>query len=250
MSALYPDLAGRAVLVTGGADGIGRAIAEAFLAQGSRVVVLDIAVEKLTRLSDDHAGLLTEVVDLRDISRTKAAISRLGAQAGPFTVLVNNAAHDERHAFETLTPDSWDERMAVNLRHIPFVTQAVLPGMREAGRGSIVTLGSTSWMKGAEGLIAYTTAKSAIVGFTRSMARELGPLGIRVNSVAPGWVLTERQLAVWATPEKRRANLETQALKHEISSLDVASAVLFLASDSARSITGQQLLVDAGAIRG
>ena len=250
MSALYPDLSGRAVLITGGADGIGRAIAEAFLGQGARVAVLDIAADKLATMHAAHPTFLSEVVDLRDIAEAQAAIARLQTQAGPFTVLVNNAAHDERHAFDTLTPEAWDERMAVNLRHIPFVTQAVLPGMREAGRGSIVTLGSNSWMKGAAGLIAYTTAKSAITGFTRSLARELGPLGIRVNAIAPGWVLTERQLARWSTPEKRQANLEQQALKHEIVSSDIADAVLFLSSDSARSITGQQLVVDAGATHG
>lgn len=246
MSALYPDLSGRAVLVTGGADGIGRVIAEAFLAQGSRVAVLDIAGDKLAALRGEHPALVTGTVDLRDITATQAAIAGLVAQTGPIAVLVNNAAHDERHAFEALTPETWDERMAVNLRHIPFVTQAVLPGMRDAGRGSIVTLGSNSWMKGAPGLIAYTTAKAAITGFTRSMARELGPMGIRVNAVAPGWVLTERQLALWSTPEKREANLEQQALRREITSSDIADVVLFLSSDSARSITGQQLVVDGG----
>lgn len=250
MNARYPDLSGRAVLITGGADGIGRAIAEAFLVQGARVAVLDIAGEKLAALRVTHPALVAETVDLRDIPATQAAIARLSEQVGPFTVLVNNAAHDERHTFDTLTPEAWDEGMAVNLRHVPFVTQAVLPGMREAGGGSIVTLGSNSWMKGAAGLIAYTTAKSAITGFTRSMARELGPMGIRVNAVAPGWVFTERQLALWSTPEKRRANLEQQVLKHEIVSSDIADAVLFLSSDSARSITGQQLVVDAGTIYG
>jgi D-xylose 1-dehydrogenase len=250
MSALYPDLADRSVLVTGGADGIGRTIAEAFLAQGSRVAVLDIDGEKLATLCVKFPALTAEVADLRDIPVTQAAILRLVARAGPFTVLVNNAAHDDRHAFDTLTPEAWDERMAVNLRHIPFVTQAVLPGMREQCGGSIITLGSNSWMKGASGLIAYTTAKSAITGFTRSMARELGPLGIRVNAIAPGWVLTERQLAMWSTPEKRLANLDQQALKHEIVSSDIADAVLFLASNSARSITGQQLVVDAGSAYG
>jgi NAD(P)-dependent dehydrogenase (short-subunit alcohol dehydrogenase family) len=243
-------LSGRAVLVTGGADGIGRAVAEAFLAQGSRVAVLDIAGEKLTALQRLHPALISRTVDLCDIAATENAIKELCLQTGPITVLVNNAAHDDRHPFETLTPDAWDENMAVNLRHIPFVTQAVLPGMREVGRGSIVTLGSTSWMKGAAGLIAYATAKSAITGFTRSLARELGTLGIRVNAVAPGWVLTERQLSVWSTPEKRQANLQQQALKHEISSSDIADAVLFLASDSSRSITGQQLVVDGGTVYG
>jgi D-xylose 1-dehydrogenase len=250
MSAQYPDLAGRAVLVTGGADGIGRAIVEAFLRQGARIAILDVDEQKLADFRISSPKLETESVDLRDIHATQAAIIRLQVRTGPFSVLVNNAAHDERHAFETLAPDEWDDRMAVNLRHIPFVSQSVLPGMKEMGGGSIVTLGSNSWMKGAAGLIAYTTAKSAIAGFTRALARELGPLNIRVNAVAPGWVLTERQRTKWATPEKLALNLEQQSLKHEISSTDIADAVLFLASNSSRSITGQQLIVDAGTAYG
>lgn len=250
MSARYPDLSARAVLVTGGADGIGRAIVEAFLSQGARVATLDIDGQKLADLRRRHPALETETVDLRDIAATQAAVSRLLARCGPFSILVNNAAHDERHAFEDLTPESWDERMAVNLRHVPFVSQAVLPGMKQLGGGSIVTLGSNSWMKGAAGLLAYTTAKSAIAGLTRALARELGPLNIRVNAVAPGWVLTERQRTKWATPDKLAANLDQQSLKHEISSDDIADAVMFLASSSARSITGQQLIVDAGTAYG
>ncbi len=145
--------------------------------------------------------------DLRDIPAMQAAISRLSAKIGPPQVLINNAAHDARHSFESLTVEQWDERMAVNLRHQLFAAQAVSPGMRAAGRGVILNMGSIAWMKGSTNLIAYTTAKSAIDGLTRSLSRELGPDGIRVNAIAPGWVMTERQLREHATPEKRANNL-------------------------------------------
>lgn len=245
--ALYPGLAGQSVLITGGADGIGRAIAEAFLAQNARVAVLDIDAGKLADFRAGAPGLEIAVVDLRDIAATQAAIAALAGRIGPFSVLVNNAGHDERHAFASLSPGEWDERMAVNLRHVMFVSQAVAPAMAAAGGGSIINLGSTSWMKGAPGMIAYTTAKAAILGFTKSLARELGAAGIRVNAVAPGWVMTERQKSRWATPEKLAAALEDQALKHLIAPADIAAAVLFLASPAARSVTGQTLIVDAGA---
>lgn len=247
--ALYPDLGGRNVLVTGGADGIGRAIAEAFLAQGAQVAILDLDAGKIAAFQANAHRLFSACVDLRDVPATMTAIARLESEAGPFSVLVNNAGHDERHAFETVTPEFWDERFAVNLRHMMFVTQAVVPAMKRGGAGAIINLGSTAWMKGQPGMIAYTTAKSAVIGFTQSMARELGAAGIRVNAVTPDWVMTERQLSRWATPDKIAAALEGQALKHMIAPADIAAAVLFLASNAARSITGHNLIVDAGARR-
>jgi NAD(P)-dependent dehydrogenase (short-subunit alcohol dehydrogenase family) len=246
--AIYPDLAGKRVLVTGGAEGIGQAIAVAFLAQGASVAILDIDAVRLAALCSEHASLHTQVVDLRDVAATRAAVAKLMAGLGGFDILVNNAGHDERHAFADLTPDAWDERMAVNLRHVMFVTQAVAPAMRAAGGGAVINLGSTSWMKGAPGLIAYTTAKAAILGFTRSLARELGPDNIRVNAIAPGWVMTKRQRSRWATPEKIAAAMAQQALKREILPEDVAAAALYLASETARSVTGQTLVVDAGSV--
>lgn len=242
----YPDLAGRRVLVTGGAEGIGRAIAEAFLKQNAMVAILDRNAAAIAALQAARPGLLAECVDLADISATRAAIARLEAHTGGFDVLVNNAGQDERHAFADVTPEMWDDRMAVNLRHVMFVTQAVAPGMRVRGGGTIINLGSTSWMKASPGLVAYTTAKAAILGFTKTVARELGGDGIRVNCIAPGWVMTQRQLERWATPEKRAAAQQEQALKLELEPWDIAAMALFLASDGARAITGQSFVVDAG----
>jgi NAD(P)-dependent dehydrogenase (short-subunit alcohol dehydrogenase family) len=249
--ARYPDLADKAVLVTGGADGIGRATVMAFAGQGARVAFLDINGDKgeafACELADLGATVGFRAVDLRDVAATQTAIAGLAGAIGPFAVLVNNAGHDERHRFDEMTPDYWDDRMAVNLRHMMFATQAVAPGMRALGHGSIVNLGSTSWMQGAPGIIAYTTAKSAVLGFTRSLARELGPDGIRVNCVTPGWVMTERQRAA-ATPERIARAQERQAIKGEILPEDIAAMVLFLASDAARMCTGQNFIVDAGVV--
>lgn len=242
----YPDLAGKAVLVTGGAGGIGRAIAEAFLAQGARVAILDREAGMVAAFRAQKPELLAETVDLVDVPATRAAIAGLEAQTGGFDVLVNNAGQDARHPFMTLTPEQWDDRMAVNLRHVMFVTQAVLPGMAARGGGAIINLGSTSWMKNTPGMVAYTTAKAAILGFTKTVARECGAEKIRVNAIVPGWVMTERQLAERATPESLARALEQQALKIRIEPADIAALALFLASDGARAITGQSLVVDAG----
>ncbi|MBB4018692.1 NAD(P)-dependent dehydrogenase (short-subunit alcohol dehydrogenase family) [Chelatococcus caeni] len=246
MSALYPDLAGRVALVTGGADGIGRATVMALARQGARCLVLDIDADKGERLVADVPGVVFRRADLRDVAATVAAI-RDGEQAtGPIALLVNNAGHDERHAFTEVTPDYWDDRLAVNLRHFMFVTQAVAPSLR-AGRGAVVNLASTSWMQGAVNLIAYTTAKSAVIGFTRSLARELGPDGVRVNAVTPGWVMTGRQRAA-ATAERLARAAERQALPGEILPEDVAAMIVFLLSGEARMCTGQNFIVDAGVV--
>jgi NAD(P)-dependent dehydrogenase (short-subunit alcohol dehydrogenase family) len=244
----YPDLAGRAVLITGGADGIGRAIAEAFLAQGSQVAILDVSPDAIDKLRASHPSVHTARVDLRDVAATRNAIQRLSDALGPFTVLVNNAGNDERHAFEDVDEAYWDDRMAVNLRHMMFAAQAVAPGMGKLGGGSIVNLGSTSWMQGAVGLIAYTTAKAATIGFTRSLARELGPHHIRVNCLTPGWVMTARQRTRWATPERLAAAQAKQCIPGEILPDDVAALALFLASDVSRMCTGQNFIVDAGVV--
>jgi NAD(P)-dependent dehydrogenase (short-subunit alcohol dehydrogenase family) len=249
--AIFPDLAGQSVLVTGGADGIGRAIVEQCASQGMRTAFLDLDGVKGETLARDLQNadrvVAFRCVDLRDVEATRAAVASLEAEMGPFAVLVNNAGHDERHAFEEVTAAYWDDRFAVNLRPMMFVTQAVVAGMRQRGGGSIINLGSTSWMQGTAGLIAYTTAKSAVIGFTRSLARELGPMGIRVNCVTPGWVMTDRQRMA-ATPERLARAQERQSLKGEIVPDDVAAMVLFLASGNTRMCTGQNFIVDAGVV--
>ncbi|MET0429240.1 MAG: SDR family NAD(P)-dependent oxidoreductase [Microvirga sp.] len=252
MRAHYPDLSGRTALVTGGADGIGRAVVEALCAQGMRVGFIDVARdagEVLARdLTAEGSGVAFAPADLRDVEATRAAVADIHARLGPASVLVNNAGHDERHRFADVTAAYWDDRFAVNLRPMMFVSQAVVPQMTAIGGGSIVNLGSTSWMQGAAGLIAYTTAKSAVTGFTRSLARELGEARIRVNCVTPGWVMTARQRAQGFTPERWEAAQARQALKGEILPDDVAAMVLFLASDAARMCTGQNYIVDAGVV--
>jgi D-xylose 1-dehydrogenase len=249
--AIFPDLAGRSVLITGGADGIGRAIVEQCASQDMKTAFLDLDDEKGRKLATEleSAGRTTafRCVDLRDVERTRVAVASLEEEMGAFAVLVNNAGHDERHTFEGITPDYWDDRFAVNLRSMMFVAQAVFPGMRHRGGGSIINLGSTSWMQGAPGLIAYATAKSAVIGFTRSLARELGSNHVRVNCVTPGWVMTSRQRNA-ATPDRIARAQERQSLKGEIMPDEVAAMVLFLASDSARMCTGQNFVVDAGVV--
>jgi NAD(P)-dependent dehydrogenase (short-subunit alcohol dehydrogenase family) len=250
--AIYPDLAGRAALVTGGASGIGQAIVEALARQQAKVAFLDIdrvqgqaLTEELTR-----AGRTVSFheADLRDVAATQNAITAARAACGPFSIGVNNAGHDARHAFDDVTTDHWDDRFAINLRPMLIVAQALAPDMRKLGGGSLINLGSTSWMKGAPGMIAYTTAKAAVLGFTRSLARELGPDGIRVNCVTPGWVMTRRQRTDRMTPERWAAAQQAQAIKGEILPRDIAAMVLFLASDVSRMCAGQNFIVDAGTV--
>ena len=246
-AARYGDLAGRTVFVSGGGSGIGAAFVRAFAGQGASVAFIDIADAPSQAL----AGELGPAVrywrcDVRDIPALKAAIAEAGAAFGPIRVLINNAARDDRHKFDDVTPDYWDENQAVNLRHQFFAAQAVAPQMAAAGGGSIINLGSVSWMRGRPELAGYTTAKAAINGLTRTLARELGPRNIRVNCIVPGAIATERQQALWMSPEKDREFLAQQCLKFRLSEDDVARTALFLASDDARGITGQNLIVDAG----
>ena len=246
--ARYPDLSDRTVFVSGGASGIGAAFVAAFAAQGCRVAFVDIA--------DDAAGALAARLgsaavrfthcDVRDIVSLRAAIAGAAAALGPIRVLINNAARDDRHAFADVTPEYWDDNQATNLRHHFFAAQAVAPMMAAAGGGAIINLGSVSWMRGRPQLAGYTTAKAAIHGLTRTLARELGAMNIRVNSIVPGAIVTERQKALWLSPEKEKAFLDQQCLKFQLSEDDVARTALFLASDEARGITGQNLIVDAG----
>jgi NAD(P)-dependent dehydrogenase (short-subunit alcohol dehydrogenase family) len=249
--ATYPSLRDRAVLITGGASGIGAAHVAHFAAQGARVAFLDIAddaaVELAGRLAEEgHPKPLYQRCDLHDIAALKLAITELANELGPFSVLVNNAANDQRHAWQDVTPEYWDERMQVNLRHQFFAIQAVAPMMQSLGGGSIVNFGSISWRNGQGGMPAYTTAKAGIEGLTRGRARDLGPDNIRVNCVIPGWVMTERQIELWLTPEAEAELMLRQALKARLMPDDLARMVLWLAADDSRMCTGQAWVVDGG----
>ena len=247
--ARYPSLFGKSVLVTGGASGIGAKIVEEFVEQGSKVGFIDLDENSgqrlLTKIGDEHAF---ECCDLRNIDALRGSIEKLSKCLGPFSVLVNNAAHDDRHNWADVTPVYWDERMATNLRHMFFAIQSVAPGMIRAGGGSIINLGSGSWWQAVGGMPAYTTAKSAVHGLTRTMARDLGQHRIRVNTVVPGWIMTQRQKELWVTPEEMRQHLVRQCLPDAIEPVFVARMVLFLASDDAAMCSANNYMVEAGSI--
>ncbi len=248
--AIYPDLNGQVILVTGGGGGIGEAIVRQFAAQRANVAFLDIAVEPSRALVRDLEAAGTpvhfEACDLTDIAALRRAIGVIRARLGPIQVLVNNAANDERHATEEVTEAIWDERIAVNLKHQFFCAQAVLPDMKAAGRGAIINLGSISWMTGVGGMAGYTASKSGVLGLTRSLARDFGVHGVRVNAVAPGWIMTQRQLEKWFTPEAERQAMAAQCLKRRLQPDEVAKFVVFLASEEASACTGQHYVVDGG----
>jgi NAD(P)-dependent dehydrogenase (short-subunit alcohol dehydrogenase family) len=251
MDARYPSLEGRVVLVTGGGSGIGASIVEHLCAQGTRVTFVDVqpkpSAALVSRIAErGHPAPRFIEADLRDVAKLQAAVELVGRADGPIRVLVNNAANDDRHRVEAVSVDYWDERMAVNLRHQFFAAQAVRPQMRDAGGGSIVNLGSVSWMIGEADCIAYVTAKSAVNGLTRGLARELGPERIRVNCVVPGWVMTERQLALWVTPEGEELIDRSQCLPGRLHPSDIARMVLWLAADDSRMCSSQNFIVDAG----
>ena len=247
----FTGLNGASVLVTGGATGIGCAIVENFVCQGSRVVFLDInadAAAKLVAQLGPCAKISPEFVyaDLKDLHSLKGAIESIQQRAGPVRILVNNAANDDRHEMEEITPEYWRDRLAINLDHYFFCIQGVAPGMAAAGAGSIVNIGSGSWRLGFPGLPAYATAKAAIEGLTRGLARTLGPKNIRINCVVPGFVRTKRQVELWLTPELERTIFDGQCLKRFVEPEDVATFVAFLASDEAKSCTNQTFVIDAG----
>ncbi len=247
MGAIYPDLAGKVVIVTGGAGGIGEAITRSFIAQKAKVGFLDIDVARGERLEAELGADARFVkCDLTDIPALKAAIQSVRDAFGPIDVLINNAAHDERHATLEVTEDYWDGRMAVNLKHQFFAAQAVLPDMQATGKGSIINMGSTSWVIGQGGMPAYTASKSAVIGLTRSLARDFGEFGVRVNAIAPGWIMTERQLELWVTPETEKSIYENQCVKRRLIPDDIAKVAVFMSSDEAGAITNQHYIVDGG----
>lgn len=251
MTATYPSLVDRTVFITGGATGIGASLVEHFVRQGSKVGFNDIdaaagaALAKALVAGARHAPRFV-VADLTDIAALRRAIAEVRAAFGPITVLVNNAANDMRHAIDTVTPESWDAGIAVNLKHQFFAAQEVIADMKSAGGGSIVNFGSVSWMLKQGGMPVYTTAKSAVQGLTRSLARDLGPFGIRVNTVVPGWVMTERQVKLWLTDEGRADIARGQCLQKELKPEHLAKMVLFLAADDSAMCTAQNFVVDGG----
>ena len=248
-TASYPSLKGRRVIVSGGASGIGEGVVEGFVRQGAAVAFVDIAEDAGEALAERHAGAenppLFVRCDITDCDDYAAKIAGLIEQLGGCDVLVNNAASDDRHSIADVTPAYWDERMAVNLKHQFFAAKAVVPAMQAAGGGSIVNLGSISWHLGLPDLAIYQTAKAAIEGLTRSLARELGRDNIRVNAVIPGNVQTPRQMK-WYTPEGEAEIVAAQCLDGRIQPEDIAAMVLFLASDDARYCTAHNYWVDAG----
>ena len=249
MNAVYPSLKDKLVVVTGGGSGIGAAFTEAFARQGAKVFFLDVmeAESRALEASLKHLPAPPGFVqcDLTDLKRLKTCLADIGAVHGTPDVLVNNAANDDRHALAEVTPEYWDDRIAVNLRHLYFATQAVAPGMRARGKGVILNLGSISWHLGLPDLSIYETAKAGIEGMTRALARELGADGVRVCCIVPGNVQTPRQMK-WYTPEGEAEIVAAQCLKGRIQPADVASLGLFLASDDARFVTGHEFFVDAG----
>ncbi|MFC5497323.1 SDR family NAD(P)-dependent oxidoreductase [Caenimonas terrae] len=248
--ARYPSLADRTVLITGGATGIGACLVEQFADQGAKVGFIDIdrgSGEALAhRLAGSAHAPLFVPADLCDIAALDGAIAAVRARFGPIRVLLNNAANDRRHRIEDTTPESWDAGIAVNLRHQFFAAKNVASDMQGAGGGSIVNFGSISWMLKQGGMPVYTTAKAAVQGLTRSLARDFGPHNIRVNTLVPGWVMTEKQIKLWLTDEGRADIARGQCLRAELKPEHIARMALFLAADDSAMCTAQDFVVDGG----
>ena len=245
----YLSLRGKTVFVTGGASGIGAEIVKAFAEQGAKVGFVDMDRQgSEARLAELTGEQIFAECDLRDIDALKVAFSKLAAKLGPAEVLVNNAARDDRHDWRDVTAEYWDERQNNNLRHMFFAIQAVADGMIAAGGGSIINMGSNSWWEAGGGFPAYTTAKAAVHGLTRTMARDLGSHRIRVNTVVPGWIMTERQKELWVTPEALAKQIERQCLPDPIDPIYVARMVLFLASDDSAACSANNFMVEGGSI--
>lgn len=250
-NATYPSLRGRAVFVTGGGSGIGAAIVGALAAQGAHVAFIDIAEGPSRALADGiaaagHSSVWWRTCDVRDIAALQSCIADAQTALGDFSVLVNNVASDDRHTLEAVTPAYYDERIAINERPAFFAIQAVVPGMRRLGGGSVINLGSTGWQAKGSGYPVYAIAKSSVNGLTRGLARTLGADRIRINTVSPGWVMTERQIRLWLDAEGELELARNQCLPGKLQPRDIAAMVLFLASDDAAMCTAQEFTVDAG----
>lgn len=251
LNATYHDLNGTSVFITGGGSGIGASLTEGFLRQGAKVAFVGRSdasefVEEMEQKTGNRPFFIQ--CDITDIPALQDAIAKSADQNGPITVLVNNAANDKRHTTEEVTEEFWDWSMAINLKAYFFACQAVVGGMRNAGGGSIINFSSISYMMGNAGYPAYTTANSGINGMTRSLAREFGPDRIRVNALAPGWVLTQKQLDMWADPASLAAHLDRQCLKDHLVPEDIVGTTLFMASNASRMMTGQAMVVDGGVV--
>jgi NAD(P)-dependent dehydrogenase (short-subunit alcohol dehydrogenase family) len=245
--ATYPSLHNRVVAITGGASGIGAAMVKAFAANHARVAFLDLQTDPAQQLvAETGSAPLYVPCDLTDIAALQSAFKTIATELGPVEVLINNAGDDTRHSIEDVTPESWDRTIAVNLKHQFFATQAVIPGMRKLGRGSILNMSSIAWVIPSTTVPVYVTAKAGIVGMTRTLAHELGPFNIRVNAILPGAIATERQRRLWLTPEYEAEILAAQALKRLILPEEVARLALFLAADDSSAITNQSCVIDGG----
>ena len=246
--AIYPSLKNMSVIITGGASGIGESITRAMIKQGAKVGFLDFDEEAATKLLNELGtdNISSQICDLRDIDQLKNSVQEVSKTLGAIDVLVNNAARDDRHSLESITSEYFDERIATNLKHQLFAAQAVVSDMEKKGGGVIINMGSTSWMIGQGGMPCYTTAKSAIQGLTRGLARDLGSKNIRVNCVVPGWIMTQRQMDMWLTPESEKELMERQCIKRKLIPEDIANFVLFMASNEASACSNQTYIVDGG----
>lgn len=247
----YPSLAGKSVFITGGATGIGEVMVKRFCEQGAKVTFVDIAKEQGRQLCDLVAGQYCYdpkfiYCDIREIEQLKAAIKTTGKTQGEISVLINNAADDTRHVADSMSVEYWDDKLAVNLRPCFFSAQAVAPQMQRIGGGSIINMGSVSWRIKQTGMPAYTTAKAGIEGLTRSLAATYGKDNIRINTLVPGWVMTERQITHWLTPEMIEDVRHNQCINETLQADDIVNAALFLAADDSKMMTAQSLVVDAG----
>ena len=251
MTAKYLDLKNKRVFITGGGSGIGASIVQHFCEQESEVHFIDINEEASNKLISDCKNKKLSIpnfikCDLFNIKDLQSIITKIISDKGPINILINSAANDERHAIDDVTEEYWDERMSINLKHYFFTVQSVKKSMIENKGGVIVNIGSASWMIGQGGMAAYTAAKSGVVGLTRSFARDLGEFNIRVNSVVPGWTMTERQIEKWLTPESEKDLMKSQCLKRKLMPSDIAKAVLFFSSDQSSGCTNQSYVVDNG----
>ncbi len=248
---IFPDLKGASVYITGGGSGIGAHLTEGFLRQGAKVAYVQRSdSEEFAETMAEETGNrpLAMQCDVTDVARLKETLAEASAAHGPVSILVNNAANDKRHATDEVDEAFWDWSIAINLKAYFFACQAAVPGMRAAGGGSIINFSSISYMMGNAGYPIYTAANSGINGMTRSLAREFGPDKIRVNALAPGWVLTQKQKDLWVTEEGLAAHIDRQCLKEPLEPADIVGGTLFLASSASKAMTGQSLVIDGGVV--